>query len=312
MLALLSLLAAPLAHADATPCRTIDARLIGAGDAKATTHDNGPDAIALSPDERLVASGDKEGVVIAWNIASGRALRSWRARGGTVSALAFSPDGRWLVAGYGDETVRIWSVEGTTPRAVLRKAGRLVAMARGGTFVAVDGEGVAVRRLPEGTVVTRTKLDGARDATALAVAPSGAQIAVATPQQGEKGMVGSVSLCSSGSCRPIATAPTPLAALLFRDETALIGASPHESWQWSLPAGSLSRQWAAAVIGLAGASAVTLADGDAQVERSGGQAPLCLVAGKDRSPGATAASLHWVARTDLEGFGVLLWSLPSN
>src|SRR5262249_33590453 len=85
-------------------------------------------AAALSPDGRLLAVGG-----FGWNDGrkpiylihlttsraernlagvptGGRIERTLEGHKGEVSALAFSPDGKWLASGSGDRTVRIWNV----------------------------------------------------------------------------------------------------------------------------------------------------------------------------------------------------------
>ena len=69
-------------------------------------------ACAISPDGRLVATGDKVGHIVVWDLASHRAvatleaptLYTWdptqrRHSIGGIRALAFSPDGQFLAAG---------------------------------------------------------------------------------------------------------------------------------------------------------------------------------------------------------------------
>ncbi len=75
-----------------------------------------PTALAFSPDQRRVASGDTNGVVKLWNAADGRLIRTighpqLRTIGypQQVTAVAFTPDGRRLVTVAG--TIRTWDAE---------------------------------------------------------------------------------------------------------------------------------------------------------------------------------------------------------
>jgi WD40 repeat protein len=68
--------------------------------------------VAFSPvgDGRLVASAGEDSVVKVWDSYTGELVRNLRGHKGLVSSLAFSPDGRWLVSGSRDHTVKVWDV----------------------------------------------------------------------------------------------------------------------------------------------------------------------------------------------------------
>src|SRR5204862_7481011 len=73
--------------------------------------------LALSPDSRLLATGDSDGTINVWNAGQGQKL--WAARAhlhplpenwnNPVSALAFSPDGKFLASGGQDDLLKIWN-----------------------------------------------------------------------------------------------------------------------------------------------------------------------------------------------------------
>jgi WD40 repeat protein len=66
-------------------------------------------ALSFSPDGEVLLTGGLDGVVRAWNVASGMELRSFIGHSGEVSDLAFAPDGLSFVSS-GDNTARVWSL----------------------------------------------------------------------------------------------------------------------------------------------------------------------------------------------------------
>ena len=71
-------------------------------------------AFALSPDGKILAMGEQnhggDSAVLLWDIKGGRPLGTLKGHTGAVTALAFSPDGRFLASGSGDTTVLLWEL----------------------------------------------------------------------------------------------------------------------------------------------------------------------------------------------------------
>jgi WD40 repeat protein len=85
---------------------------VGAELVPATSTSYRVNAVAFSPDSKLLATADTGGTVQLWNPATGRAvgalLRVSNGRGG-VNGVAFSPDGKLLATADADGTVQLWN-----------------------------------------------------------------------------------------------------------------------------------------------------------------------------------------------------------
>ena len=83
-------------------------------------------ALAISPDSRLVATGGRDGIVRLWDTATRQPVGTpVNVDGSYLYSVAFSPDGRLIAAGSDMGTVHVWDV--ATGRPPL---GRPLAQAR--------------------------------------------------------------------------------------------------------------------------------------------------------------------------------------
>jgi WD40 repeat protein len=67
-------------------------------------------SIDLSPDGKMMAVGDANGLVYLWQIETTQLLTTFIGHTGWVWSVAFSPDGTTLASSSGDAAIRIWDV----------------------------------------------------------------------------------------------------------------------------------------------------------------------------------------------------------
>ena len=87
---------------------------MGCGYGDKTTWNDGSSVygVAFSPDGKSVVSGDDNGEVVLWDVATG-ARRTWN-DGSTVKGVAFSPDGKTVATGDVSGQVSLWDVAAGT------------------------------------------------------------------------------------------------------------------------------------------------------------------------------------------------------
>jgi WD40 repeat protein len=146
-------------------------------------------AVALSPDGRLLATGDNggrrsdwetpTGVVRLWDAATGKELRQLKGHGNQLASLAFAPGGKVLASADHNGLVILWDVTGGREVRRLEEGGggAQVRFAPDGRLLAVGGQGrLNLYDSASGRPVRRLPRD-ADGAGALAFAPNGRLLA---------------------------------------------------------------------------------------------------------------------------------------
>ncbi|WP_165234014.1 protein kinase domain-containing protein [Aquisphaera insulae] len=159
------------------------------GDRQPAGHKDEAWAVAFAPQGRVVATGSDDSEpdpsIKLWDPPTGRLIRAWEGGEGTVSSLAFAPDGRSLASGHLASTgnVRIWDAATGRPRAILEghtDRVRAVAFAPDGRFLASASSDGTIRLWDADTWRERLVLRGHGDAVhAVAFAPGGRSLASA-------------------------------------------------------------------------------------------------------------------------------------
>lgn len=67
---------------------------------------------AFSPNGQLVAASSSNSIVYIWDVETGNRLETLRGHRDSVHSVAFTPDGKQLVSGSLDKTLKYWDVTG--------------------------------------------------------------------------------------------------------------------------------------------------------------------------------------------------------
>jgi WD40 repeat protein len=74
-------------------------------------HEGGALTLALSSDQRYLASGGVDGVIIVWDLLDVDRVRYLRGHTAAVSHITFSPGSHLLASAGWDGTVRLWNLD---------------------------------------------------------------------------------------------------------------------------------------------------------------------------------------------------------
>ena len=75
--------------------------------------------MAFSPDGRLVLTGSQDSTARLWQAATGKPLATLSGHTGTITTVAFSPNGQ-VLTGSSDSTARLW--EALATQSLIQKA----------------------------------------------------------------------------------------------------------------------------------------------------------------------------------------------
>jgi mono/diheme cytochrome c family protein len=75
-----------------------------------TAHKDAIYSMALSPDDKILATGSYDQKIKLWDAETGKEIRTLSGHNGCVFGLAFRPDGKILASASADRTVKLWDV----------------------------------------------------------------------------------------------------------------------------------------------------------------------------------------------------------
>jgi eukaryotic-like serine/threonine-protein kinase len=119
----------------------------GAELARIPVGSHGTDRMAISPDDRLVASAAPDGTIKVWDVKTSQEEFALRGHPPFLEGLAFSRDSRQLISVGSDSVIRVWELSAPRDSRVISRARPFggVAMGSDGRRIAIALNGAALQ-----------------------------------------------------------------------------------------------------------------------------------------------------------------------
>jgi len=191
-------------------------------------------ALAVSPDDKTLASASWDHTVRLWPLAGG-AARVLDGHMQNVNGLAFAPDGHALVSVSYDQSVRIWPLAGSAPTVVAMPSPlNAVAVGNNGEIAAGGADGRLYFLTGDGKPAGEISA-GPRPVISIAISPDGALIAAA----GIGGTVAVVNRNTHALARTLVGPGLPVWSVAFLPDsrTLLTGGADNIIRRWNAVTG---------------------------------------------------------------------------
>jgi WD40 repeat protein len=181
---------------------------------------NDVNALAFSPDGKLLVSGGLKGISI-WDVPAGKLQRTLPTGDSAALAVAFSPDGRTLASGSFDTRLRLWDARSwdvtTTFERHPAEVRAVVFSADGKTLVTSAGGRKEVFVWSAETGKLKRTLTGEYGVSAVALAPDEQTLAIGSGDglESSKGRVELWDVRSSGRIQTLEGHNRPVTSLAF-------------------------------------------------------------------------------------------------
>ena len=140
------------------------------------------ESLAVSPDGKVLVAGTAVGVIVVWDLQTGREVGRLAGHTARVACLAFNTDGKILASGDDGGTVKLWSL--ATGKEVRTHRGaqagtriRQVAFSPDGKLLAIGGDSAFVELCEAKSGDVRHQIQG--NVTSLAFSPDSKMLATA-------------------------------------------------------------------------------------------------------------------------------------